>query len=392
MSSLPCGMREVILLDARRTPIGARSGRLSGWHPADLAAEVLRGLAVGTGVDPAEIDDVVLGCAMPVGSQGFNVARSAVLAAGWPDSVPAGTVDRQGVSSLAAILDGARAVASGACDLVVAGGVEVMSTTPQGATLVPGAVPFGPAVVGRYHQAGGLVPAGVAAEALAASLGLGRDDLDAVALRSHALATAGADLLPVPSSTFDRDRGEAVRSGTDVSADDLPRPSISALELAAFEPAFTPGGIVTAGNSAPIADGAAAVVLCSAAVARRLGRDGLARVAGGAVVGVDPLVMLTGAASATSLALARAGLVAADVDRFEVGECFAPAVVAFQRTLGVDPARVNPAGGGIALGEPTGALGARLVATLAHGLPGRWGVAAAGSTGGLGAALLLERP
>lgn len=385
-------MREVILLDARRTPIGARSGRLSGWHPAELAAEVLRGLAARTGVDPAEVDDVVLGCAMPVGSQGFNVARSAVLAAGWPDSVPAGTVDRQGVSSLTAILDGARAVASGACDLVVAGGVEVMSTTPQGATLVPGAVPFGPAVADRYREAGGLVPAGLAAEALAASLGLGRDDLDAVALRSHALAAAGADLLPVASRTFDRDKGEVVRSGTDVAADDLPRPSISALDLAAFDPAFTPGGIVTAGNSAPIADGAAAVVLCSAAVAARLGRGGLARVAGGAVVGVDPVVMLTGAASATARALAGAGLGAADVERFEVGECFAPTVVAFERTLGVDPDRVNPAGGGIALGEPTGALGARLVATLAHGLSGRWGVAAAATTGGLGAALLLERP
>lgn len=385
-------MREVILLDARRTPIGARGGRLSGWHPADLAAEVLRWLAASTGVHPTEVDDVVLGCAMPVGSQGFNVARSAVLAAGWPDSVPAGTVDRQGVSSLAAILDGARAVASGACDLVFAGGVEVMSTTPQGATLVPGAVPFGPAVADRYRQAGGLVPGGVAAEALAASLGLGRDDLDAVALRSHALAAAGPDLLPVASRVFDRDKGEVVRSGTDVAADDLPRPAISALDLAAFDPAFTPGGVVTAGNSAPIADGAAAVVLCSAAVAERLGRGGLARVAGGAVVGVDPVVMLTGAASATARALAGAGLGAADVARFEIGECYAPALVAVERALGIDPDRVNPAGGGIALGEPAGALGARLVATLAHGLSGRWGVAAAATTGGLGGAIVLERP
>ena len=384
-------MREAIIVDAVRTPVAARSGRLSGWHPADLAGEVLRALVERTGLDPATVDDVVLGCAMPVGNQGFNVARSAVLAAGWPDAVPAGTLDRQGASSLAAVVDAARAVASGACEVVVAGGVEVMSTTPHGATLVPGAVPFGPGVAERYRDVGGLVPAGVAAEALGASLGLDRAALDAVALRSHATSAAGPDLIPVASRVLDRDKGEVVRPGTTVTADELPRPGITAEELAAFQPAFTPDGAVTAANSAGIADGAAAVLVMSASAAEVLGHPPLARIRHGVVVGVDPVVMLTGAAAATARLLARAGLVAGDVDRFEVCEAFSAVRVAYERVLGLDADRVNPAGGGIALGEPSGSSGARLVATLAHGMAGRWGVAAAAATGGLGAAVLLER-
>lgn len=381
-------MRAAVLVDAVRTPIGGRGGRLSGWHPADLAAEVLRALAERTGFDPAAVDDVVLGCAMPVGNQGFNLARSAVLAAGWPESVPAGTVDRQGISSLAAVIDAARAVASGACDLVIAGGVEVMSTTPQGATLVPGSMPFGPAVTERYRDAGGLIPAGVAAEALGASLGVDRATLDAVAQRSHARAAGGAEVVPVGSRVLDRDKGEVVRSGTSVTADELPDPAITPAELAGARPAFVPDGTVTAANSAAIGDGAAAVLLMSEDAAARLGATPLAVVRAAAVVGSDPLVTFGGATLATERVLA--GL-DGEVDRVEVGEPFAAALLAYERATGLDPARVNPAGGGIALGEPTGAVGARLVATLAHGLAGRFGVAAAGGLGGLGAAVLLER-
>lgn len=384
-------MREAIIVDAVRSPLGARSGRLSGWHPADLAAELLRALVERTGLDPSKVDDVVLGCAMPVGNQGFNVARSAVLAAGWPDGVAAGTVDRQGISSLAAVLDAARAVASGACEVVVAGGVEVMSTTPQGATLVPGAMPFGPGVVDRYRDVGGLVPAGVAAEALGDSLGLDRAALDAIAVRSHAAAVTGPETIPVASRVLDRDKGEVVRPGTTVTVDELPRPGITAEDLAGLQPAFAIDGAVTAGNSAGIADGAAAVLVMSAAAAEVLGHRPLARIHSGAVVGVDPVVMLTGAAAATARVLARAGIVAADVDRFEVCEAFAAVRVAYEQVLDLDADRINVGGGGIALGEPTGAIGARLVATLAHSLPGRWGVAAGAGTGGLGAAVLLER-
>lgn len=390
--SIVCGMREVAVVDAVRTPIGARGGRLSGWHSADLAGEVLRALAERTGLDPASVDDVVLGCAMPVGSQGFNVARSAVLAAGWPDTVPAGTVDRQGVSSLAAVIDATRAVASGACEVVVAGGVEVMSTTPQGATLVPGAMPFGPAVAERYRDAGGLVPAGLAAEALAASLGLGRDELDAIAVRSHARAATGPEAVPIGSRVFDRDKGEVVRPGTTVTIDELPRPAVTAAELADLRPAFDPEGVVTAGNSAPGGDGAAAVLLMTPEAAAALGRPPLALVRAGVLTGVDAVVMLTAAAHATTQVLAAGGILATDVDRFEVGEPFAAALAAYERALHLDPARVNVAGGGIAVGEPTGAGGARLVATLAHGLGGRWGVAATVASGGLGGAVLLERP
>ncbi|MCU1372961.1 MAG: acetyl-CoA acetyltransferase [Actinomycetia bacterium] len=380
-------VRPVLLVDAVRTPIGARSGRLSGWHPADLAAEVLRALVERTGLDPAAVDDVVLGCAMPVGNQGFNVARSAVLAAGWPDAVPAGTVDRQAVSSLAAVADAARAVASGACEIVVAGGVEVMSTTPLGATLVPGSVPFGPGVIDRYRDAGGLVPAGSAAEALAVELGLDRAALDGVAHRSHARATAGAEVVPVASRVLDRDKGEVVRPGTTVAADELPRPTITLDELAGARPAYAADGLVTAANSGAIGDGAAAVLLMSETAAAALGATPLAWVRAGIVVGTDPLAMLAGATVATRRILAAAGMAAADVARFEVGEPFAAALVAFERALGVE---ANPAGGGIALGEPTGAVGARLVATLAHGLAGGWGVATTAGLGGLGAAILLE--
>jgi acetyl-CoA acyltransferase len=366
-------MRPALLLDAARTSIGARDGVLSAWHPADLAAAVLGALAARTGIDPGVVDDVVLGCAMPVGNQGFNVARSAVLAAGWPERVPAGTIDRQGVSSLAAIAAAARAVASGACDIVVAGGVEVMSTTPPGATLVPGAQPFGPTMADRYRDRGGLIPPGVAAEAF----GIGRAELDAYALRSHVAAVAGAPdagIVPVGS----------------VKRDELPRADLTADELAAARPAFTPDGTVTAVNSAAMADGAAAVVVVSEAVAAALAIEPLARIAAVAEVGVDPVAMLTGAVPATQQVLARAGIDVADVGRFEVGEPFAAVPLAWMAALGVEVERVNPAGGGIALGEPTGATGARLVVTLAHGLGGRWGVATAVATGGLGSAVLLQ--
>lgn len=391
-------MRPAVIVEAVRTPIGARGGRLSGWHPVDLAAEVLRALVERSGIDPSDVDDVVLGCAVQVGNQALNVARSAVLSAGWPVAVPAGTVDRQGVSGLSAVVAAVHAVASGACDAVVAGGVEVMSTTPQGGTLVPGSVPFGPGMVERYRDDGGLVPAGVAAERLAESLGVDRAALDAVALRSHrraAAAAPGLEVLPVASRVLDRDKGEVVRPGTSVTVDELPDGRLDADALAAFKPAFTPDGAVTAANSAGIGDGAAAVLVVSEATAARLDRAPLALVRATAAVGIDPLAMLAGAVPATRQVLAGAGLNVANIDRFEVGEAFAPVVLAWERALEVDPSRVNVGGGGIAIGEPTGSLGARLLVTLVHELAragGGMGIAATGGGGGLGAAVLVERP
>lgn len=383
-------MRAALVVDAVRTPLGARGGRLAGWHPADLAGRLLVALAERTGLDPAEVDDVLLGCAMPVGSQGFNIGRNAVLAAGWPVSVPGGTIDRQAASSLAAVAAATAAVRSGAAELVVAGGVEVMSSTPLGATLVPGAMPFGPGVAERFRDAGGLVPGPVAAERLATALGLDRAALDAVAARSHeraAAAAPGLELVPVPARTFDRDKGEAVATGTDLAADER----FDTGDLAELRPAFDPEGTVTAGNSAPAADGAAVVLVASEEAAARLTRTPLALLRSAVVSGVDPLHMLD-AAPATAKALAAAGVEALRLARAEVAEPFAAVLVAWERAFGLDPALVNPAGGGIALGEPTGAVGARLLATLVHGLTtGQVGVAATPGVGGVGAAAVVER-
>jgi acetyl-CoA acetyltransferase family protein len=267
-----------------------------------------------------------------------------------------------------------RAIESGWCDIAVAGGVESMSTTPAGATLVPGAQPFGPSVVDRYRERGGLVPPGTAAEAHPFS----RAALDAYARRSHERAAA---------SGFDR----ALVAVGAVTRDELPRAGVTDAELAAARPAFVTGGTVTAMNSAGMADGAAALVLVSERLLRELGRPPLARVVATAEVGADPLRTLEGAVPAARAVLERAAIDPADVGRIELAEPFAALPLLFAAELDVDEARLNPAGGGIAMGEPTGAVGARLLASLAHGLGDRFGLAAGVATGGLGAAVLLER-
>jgi acetyl-CoA acyltransferase len=372
-------MRTALLLDAVRSPLGGRGGALAAVHPVDLLAQLLRSLAERSGLDAARVDDVLIGCAMPVGNQGFNVARSAVLGAGWPEQVPAGTIDRQGVSSFAAVAAAARAVASGACEIVVAGGVESMSTTPPGATLVPGAQPFGPAMAERYRDRGGLTPPGVVAEAF----GLPRSSLDAYALQSHARAVAaGPDPAIVP-----------VRAGdVTVKADELPRADLTLDERAGARGTFVDGGAVTALNSGAMADGAAVVVLVSEAVAAALDAVPLARIVATADVGIDPIAALAGDIPATRAALARAGLTLGDLTRIELAEPFAAVPLSWLAELGVDPERVNPHGGGISLGEPTGAVGARLVASLAHGLGGGTGLAAGVASGGLASAVVLAQP
>jgi acetyl-CoA acetyltransferase family protein len=384
-----------VIVDAVRTPLGRRHGRLRDWHPVDLAAEVLRALVARNDLDPATIDDVIFGCFSQTGEQALNVARSAALAAGFPDSVPGTTVDRQCGSSQQAVHFAAQGVMAGAYDVVVAGGVESMTRVPMGSAILNGpGLPFGPRVQQRYQPAGGLVPQGIAAERVAQAWNLSRDDLDAYSLRSHRLAAAATDegrfdreIVPV---TVDSNRGkqqmrtdEGIRRDTTLEA------------LAGLKPAFETGGRITAGNSSQITDGAAAVLIMSEERAAALGLSPRARLAAFAVVGVDPVMMLTGPIPATTAVLRRAGLALDDVDRFEVNEAFASVVLAWAAEHGADLDKVNVNGGAIALGHPLGCSGARLTATLLCELErsrGRYGLQTMCEGGGMANALVLETP
>ena len=390
-----------LIVDAVRTAGGTRNGRLSGWHPADLAAEVLSALAVRCDLDPAAVDEVIVGCATQVGDQALNIGRSAVLAAGWPESVPATSVDRQCGSSLQAIQFAAHGVLAGAYEVVIAAGVECMSTTPVGATLIPGSTPYGPRVMERYAPAGGLVPLGISAELVAERFGLTRDELDAFAARSHrraGRATAegrfAREIVPVGGRLRDRETGAVTVLADPLTVDEAVRRSVTAGALAALKPEFQPDGVVTAGNRAPVGDGAAAVLIASERAAARLGLRPRARVVACASAAVDPLLALTGPIPASVEVLKRARRRLGDIDVVEVDEGFAAAVVAWERELGADPDRVNPNGGAIALGHPLGSSGARLMTTLVHELArrgGRYGLAAIAGAGGTANAAVVER-
>ncbi len=383
-----------VIVDAVRTPLGRRLGRLRHWHPVDLAAEVLRALVERNDLDPAAIDDVIFGCFSQTGEQALNVARSAALAAGFPESVPGTTVDRQCGSSQQAIHFAAQGVMAGAYEVVVAGGVESMSRVPMGSAIINGpGLPFGPTVHQRYLPVGGLVPQGIAAERIATEWGLSRDDLDAYSLRSHQRAAAATDegrfareIVPL---TVDTPKGKV-----EMRTDEGIRRDTSLEALAALKPAFENGGRITAGNSSQITDGAAAVLIMSEARAAALGLIPRARLVSFAVVGVDPVMMLTGPVPATTEVLRRAGLVLDDIDRFEVNEAFASVVLAWAAEHPADPERVNVNGGAIALGHPLGCSGARLTATLLCELErsrGRYGLQTMCEGGGMANALVLER-
>lgn len=394
-------MNGAVIVDAVRTPLGLRNGGLSGWHPADLLAEVLGALGRRTSLDPVVVDEVVVGCATPVGEQGLNLGRSAVLAAGWPETVPATTVDRQGASSLQAVAFAAQGVVAGAYDVAVAAGVEVMSTTSPGSWTPPGSRPFSPRLAERYAGAGGLVPPGVAAELVAERWGFDREALDRYAAESRRRAreaVAGgrfrAEIVPVAGRRWDRDRQEPVDLAGSLAVDEAVGPEASESELARCKPLFERGGRVTAGNAGPIADGAAAVLVVAEDRVEPLGLRPRARVRSAGVAGVDPLTMLTGVVPATSAALARGGLGVHDIDRFEVDEAFACVPLAWLAQHGADPATVNVNGGAVALGYPPGCSGARVLATLVHELEwsgGRLGLATAGGIGGVATAVLVER-
>ncbi|MGB3736408.1 MAG: thiolase family protein [Ilumatobacter sp.] len=391
-------MRDAVIVDAVRTPFGRRDGSLSHWHPVDLAAETLTALVDRTGIDPAVIDDVIMGCVMQVGEQGTNIARNAVLAAEWPEQIPGTTVDRQCGSSQQAVHFAAQGVMAGAYDVVVASGVEVMTRIPMGASTADGryGFPFGPSVSSRYADRGGLVPQGESAEMIADRWEITREEMDAYGLRSQQRAATATD-----EGRFEREIIAVSGDDGDAVVRDGGIRDTSAEALARLAPSFrseAQGGRVTAGNASQITDGAASVLIMASTRAEELGLTPRARFVDFAVVGDDPQLMLTANIPATRRVLERAGLTLDDIDRFEVNEAFASAVIAWLREVGsAEPAlidRVNVNGGAIALGHPLGASGTRLVATLVNELEridGRYGLQVMCEGGGMANALILER-
>ncbi|WP_454151687.1 thiolase family protein [Microbacterium lacticum] len=392
-------MRTAVIVDAVRTPSGRGKpgGALSGIHPVDLAAHVLRATLERNGLDSRQIDDVLLGCVSQVGEQTMNIARQAVLAAGFDERVPATSIDRQCGSSQQAAHFAAQGVMAGQYDIVIAGGVESMSRVPLGIAASVAGSPFSPRLHERYPE--GLVNQGVSAELIAERWGLSRDDLDAYAAQSHARAARAAaegrfdsQLLPVPTEA-----GE-------VTADETVRPGTSVEGLAGLAPAFRTDALaarfpeldwrITPGNSSPLTDGASAVLIMSEEKANELGLTPRARFHSFAVVGDDPLLMLTGPIPATRRILERSGLAMDDLDAYEVNEAFASVPLAWAAEVGADPEKLNPWGGAIALGHALGSSGTRLLGTLLATLEatgGRYGLQTMCEGGGMANATIIER-
>jgi len=387
-------MRDAVIVEAVRTPVGKGKpgGSLSHVHPVELLAHTLRTLVDRAGVDPALVDDVIGGTVDQVGEQAMNTTRYAVLSAGFPESVPATTVDRQCGSSQQAVHFAAQGVMAGAYDLVVACGVESMSRVPMWSNVPEGKDPFGPGIARRYPE--GLVPQGVSAELIAAKWSLTRAQLDEFAASSHRKA----------ADAWERSRFDAEVAPLDgVTRDESVRPGTTPEILAGLKPAYYDPAVaerfpqiewnVTAGNASPVNDGASAVLIASADTAARLGLRPLARLHSFAVTGSDPLLMLTGVIPATEKVLRRAGLTLDDIDLFEVNEAFASVVLAWSQETGADLGRVNVDGGALALGHPLGASGTRLTTTLVHSMRergARYGLQTMCEAGGLANAMILE--
>jgi len=381
-------MAEAFIVDAVRTPVGRRGGGLSGVHPADLGGHVITALLDRSGVDPGEVDDVYFGCVGQIGAQTGNIARTSWLSAGLPQHVPGTTIDRQCGSSQQAVHFAAQAVMSGTADLIVAGGVEVMSLVPIASPMTVGAqAGLGSPYDGtgwRAHFGDQEISQFRGAELIAEKWDVSRADMESFALTSHRRAAAAA---------ADGSFGDEIVSAFGLAADEGPRPDTSLEKMAGLR-TLTDGGRLTAAVSSQISDGAAALLVASADAVRRYRLAPLARVHALAVVGSDPVFMLTGPIPATEKILHRAGLGIADLDLVEINEAFAPVVLAWQREIGADPERVNVAGGAIALGHPLGASGARLMTTLVHRLRrtgGRYGLQTMCEGGGMANATILER-
>ncbi|MBO0730400.1 MAG: thiolase family protein [Acidimicrobiaceae bacterium] len=396
-------MTSAVIVDAVRTAGGKRNGKLSGWHPVDLAAESLKALVDRNDLDPGLIEDVIMGCVMQVGAQAVNIGRNAALAAGYPESVAGTTVDRQCGSSQQALHFAAQGVMAGQYDVVVAAGIEVMSLVPMGASaMVPNVgLPFGPTMGLRYEPVGGLVPQGISAEMIADRWNLSREELDefgALSQQRAAKATAEGrferEIIPVATKVKDKETGKVVESDEQLTADEGIRPDTTAETLAKLKPAFKPDGKVTAGNSSQITDGASAILIMSEERAASLGLTPRARFHAFALAGVDPVTMLLGPIPATTKVLERAKLTLDDIDLVEINEAFASVVLAWEREHHPDMSKVNVNGGAIALGHPLGCSGGKLMATLVNELErtgGRWGLQTMCEGGGMANATIIER-
>ncbi len=377
-------MRDAVIVEAARTPTGKRNGGLAGVHPADLSAYVLQALAERSGIDPGLVDDVVWGCVSQVGEQTFDIARTAVLSAGWPESVPGTTVDRQCGSSQQAVHFAAAGLIAGQYDVVVAGGVESMSRVPMGSTFT--ASPLGARYVQRYGDT--LPNQGVGAEMIVDQWGLSRTQLDEFALASHEKAGAAIDegrfaaqIVPIETSEGLVDTDEGVRRGGTLD------------KLAGLKPAFREDGRITAANSSQISDGSAGLLMMTSEKAASLGLRPLARIHTAVLAGADPVIMLTAPIPATQKALQRSGLSIDQIGAFEVNEAFASVPLAWLHDLGADEKALNPLGGAIALGHPLGGSGARLMTTLVHHMKDngiRYGLQTMCEGGGQANATILE--
>jgi len=385
--------REAVIVEAVRTAVGRRGGRLKDWHPVDLLAQTLSALVQRSTIDPRVVEDVIVGCVSQVGEQSLNVGRNAVLAAGFPETVPGTTVDRQCGSSQQAIHFAAQGVLSGAYDVAIAGGVEVMTRVPMGSSYMQGqGEPFGSQMLKRYDN--GLVHQGISADLVAQKWEISRNELDEFSLESHrraASATAegrfSSQIVPIPvknedgtTSVFEQDEG--IRTDTSLE------------KLASLKPAFKPDGLITAGNSSQISDGAAVVLIMERETAERLGLKPRARFVSFSLAGDNPILMLTAPIPATFKALERAGLTMNDIDLVEINEAFASVVLAWQRETRADFQRVNVNGGAVAIGHPLGASGARLTTVLLHELErtgGRYGLQTICEGGGMANGMVIER-
>ncbi len=384
-------MREAVIVEAVRTPIGKRDGWLAGYHAVELGAAVVQELLKRSGVSAERLDHLIMGCVSQIGEQGANVARNVVLQAGLPIEVAATSVDFQCGSSEQAVHLAAALIQSEVCDIIIAGGVESMSRVPMGSSFLRGpGTPFTPEIMERYD----IISQGLAAEVIAERWNVGRSELDEIGFRSHQLAAQATEagwfqreILPLPATIEDGtrvvvDRDQGIRY----------QPSLE--KMAALAPAFKEDGVVTAGNSSQISDGAAALLVMALETAQSLGLRPRVRIVAQYMVGVDPHSMLTGPIPATRAVLDRAGLTLDQMDVIEVNEAFASVIAAWQRELEPDMSKVNVQGGAIALGHPLGATGAKIMVTLIHALErtgGRYGLQAMCCGGGLGIATILER-
>jgi acetyl-CoA acyltransferase len=388
-------MREAVIVDAVRTPIGRFRGALSKVRADHLGALVLDALVKRNGIDPAVVDDVIFGCVTQIGEQSANIARTALLSAGWPVSVPGITIDRKCGSSEVALHNAVGAIVSGAAEIVVAGGAENMSRVPMGSNRDIHGEAFGFAVLERF----GNTSQGEGAERLADRWNLTRDQLDDYAIGSHRRAAAASDAgrfdnAIVPVTVSDWQERSADASMAVVTNDETIRRDTSREKLGTLKTSFRENGRVTAGNASQISDGAAALLVMEAETARRHGLTPRARVVAMTTVGSDPELVLTGPIEATRKALSRAGLSLADIDLYEVNEAFAPVPLMWLAETGGDPEKLNVNGGAIALGHPLGASGARLMTTLLNELErrgGRYGLQTMCCNGGLGTATIIER-